>query len=283
MTEPVSAYLEGRISAQVALAQLALSGRSADDSARLLADRMGTEELRRLLAAQRANFDRLVMMAAACGIDHEAAGPDALPALRAGFDRAAAISPEASVAAYSLGDPALLDAATAELVAWLRRRDLLQARFDVLDLGCGIGRVAAAIAPAVRSVLGLDIARRMVEHARRRCAGLANVRFQTTDGLGIALGAASLDLIIAVDTMPYLVQAGVADGHVADAARALRPGGALAVFNLAYGDDSRERSLAARWCATCGFALACAGERAFNLWDGTAFLFQKKKLSAQSP
>lgn len=275
MTEPVSAYLEGRISAQVALAQLALSGRSADDSARLLADRIGTEELRRLLAAQRANFDRLVMMADACGIDHEAEGPDALPALRAGFDRAAAISPEASVAAYSLGDPALLDAATAELVAWLRRRDLLQARFDVLDLGCGIGRVAAAIAPAVRSVLGLDIACRMVEHARRRCAGLANVRFQTTDGLGIALDAASLDLIIAVDTMPYLVQAGVADGHVADAARALRPGGALAVFNLAYGDDSRERSLAARWCTTCGFALTCAGEHPFNLWDGSALLFQK--------
>ena len=37
-----------------------------------------------------------------------------------------------------------------------------------------------------------------------------------------------------MDSFPYLMQAGVAERHVAEAARMLRPGGALAILNLSY-------------------------------------------------
>ncbi len=71
----------------------------------------------------------------------EADPATAIAASRAMFDRLVAISPEASVAAYTLGDAGLLRAATDELVRWLERQDLLSGRPVVLDPGCGIGRV----------------------------------------------------------------------------------------------------------------------------------------------
>ena len=78
-------------------------------------------------------------------VDHAAAAPDevgALAAIRDQFDRAAALSPEAGVAAYSLGDPRVLEAATAELVAWLDGR-ACSARGST----CSISAAASAASP----------------------------------------------------------------------------------------------------------------------------------------
>ncbi len=275
MTDPdaISLCLDGRISAPVALARLILGGTAPEDIAMRLAGAGGAvaEELRRLLAG-RERLDRLAEVAAA-GIDHGATGPGALETLREGFDRAAAISPEASVAAYSLGDPALLQAATDELIAWLGTRGLL--RGDVLDLGCGIGRVAAALASHVNSVLGLDIAPGMIAEARRR-HGAAG-RFAITDGMRLALPDNAFDLILAIDSFPYLLQAGVADRHVADAARVLRPGGTLAILNLSYRGPEADRADARRWAETHVLMLACEGTQPFRIWDGWAFLLVKPR------
>ncbi len=218
------------------------------------------------MLADRVGLARLA--SAAASIDHGATGPDALAALRDGFDRAARIAPEASVAAYSLGQRALLDSATVELVDWLAARCRLDG--DILDLGCGIGRIAAALAPLARSVLGIDIAPAMIEEARRRHGDVA--RFAVTDGRGIT---GVFDLIVAVDSFPYLIQAGVAEKHVADAARALHPGGVLAIFNLSYRGVAADRADARRWCVAHGFELTCDGIRPFRLWDGRAFLLKR--------
>ncbi|HJS86540.1 MAG TPA: class I SAM-dependent methyltransferase [Acetobacteraceae bacterium] len=274
MTNPdaLSLYLAGRISAQVALARLILGGATPGDIARHLAGVPGDRaaSLRHLLA-HRDRLDRLAEVASC--IDHGVAGPSALAAFRDGFDRAAAISPEAGVAAYSLGDPALLRMATEELVSWLAARGLL--RGAVLDLGCGIGRVAAALAPHVEAVLGLDIAPGMIAEARRRYG--ARARFAATSGTRLALPDESFNLILAVDTFPYLVQAEVAEDHVTDAARVLRPGGALAILNLSYRGLEADWTDARRWAARHGLALACAGEQPFRLWDGRAFLLLKPR------
>ncbi len=263
--DPVALCLAGRISAPVALARLVLAGESGEAIAARLVDVRGAEELRRLAAG---GLDRLAGVASA--VDHRA---DSVAAFRAGFERAVAISPEASVAAYSLGDPALLAAATAELVGWLDARGL--ARSDVLDLGCGIGRVAAGLTRA-RSVLGLDVAPAMIAEARRRYGGDQRLRFEVTDGVGIG-EAGPFDLILAVDSFPYLVAAGVAERHVADAARMLRPGGALAVFNLSYRGLEADRTDAREWAGRYGLQLVCDGEQPLRLWDGRAFLFGRKR------
>jgi SAM-dependent methyltransferase len=280
--------LAGRISPEVALARLVLAGLTPDAiEARLSALPTGdsrAEALNRLCRACGGGLGDVRAMLAASGLDHAAAAPEAPGAavarLAAAFDRAVAIAPEASVAAYSLNDPAVLAAATAEIVAWLTCEGLIGPDRDVLDLGCGIGRVSAALAPRCRSVLGLDVSPRMVAEARRRHGAVPGLRFDATPGTGLsALGAASFDLVLAVDSFPYVMQAGgaaLADRHLADAARVLRPGGAFAILNLSYrGDPEADRADAARWAASGGWTLAANGAAPFALWDGAAFLLRR--------
>lgn len=280
--DSVAECLAGRISPQVALARLLLGGAGAEAIRRVLAERrpdlpcVRWSALAALAAERGPALDLLAAEIAATASDHTAIG--STPAgVAAFFDRAAAHSPEAGVALFSLGDPAILAAATGEIVGWLRALGLLRPGADVLDLGCGFGRVAAALAPGCRSVLGLDVSAGMVVEARRRYAGLANARFETTQGLDLAmLPAAGFDLVLAVDSFPYIVQAGLAPAHFTGAARALRPGGALAVLNFSYGRDvEADRADATAWAAAGGLTLEEGGTRPFTLWDGMAWVFRR--------
>ena len=278
--DPVALCLQGRIAPEIALARLLLAGEAAAGiAARIAAARVPGEAwsaLARLAAARGTALDGLRAMIDAAAFEHAGATtPESVAAL---FDRAVALSPEASVALYSLGDPAILAAATAELLAWLEGERLLTPGMDVLDFGCGIGRVAAAMAARARSVLGVDVSPAMIAAARARCAGQANVSFVAGSGHGLEMAAdQSHDLVLAVDSFPYLMQAGVAlaGRHVAEAARVLRPGGALVVLNLSYrGDAEADDALAAAWAVRHRLMLRACGVRPFSLWDGSAFVWR---------
>ena len=202
------------------------------------------------------------------------------PARIAGqFDLAVSCAPEVAVAAYSLGEPGLLQAATAEVVDWLERRRLFVPGMDVLDLGCGFGRIAAALAPRAASVLGLDVSPRMVEEAQRRYGRLRHLHFAVTPGTGLlALPDDAFDLVVAVDSFPYLLLSGpeIARQHVYDVARILRPGGHFVVLNLSYGADPAGDAARVRaWADGQGMRSDQAGAAPFTLWDAQAFVFAR--------
>ena len=214
--------------------------------------------------------------AVADGVDHAPALATAEATLdhwRDSFDRLAAESPEAGVALYALGDPGLLAAATAEVVEALDAWGLLGRDRDALDLGCGMGRFSEAMAPRLRGVLGLDLSSGMVGEARRR-SGHANARYAVGTGRDLAgVADASVDLVLAADVFPYLVEAGLAGRHVAEMARVLRPAGAAVILNYAYrGDVAALAADAARH----GLSLERAGERPFRLWDAAVFLLRRR-------
>lgn len=192
------------------------------------------------------------------------------------FDRAAAASPEASVALYSLGNAALLAVATAETVAFIERLGLVGTDRNGLDLGCGIGRFLVALAPKLRSIVGLDIAAGMVAEAARRTAGLPNVEVRQSPGRDLAgIASHSLDLVLAADVFPYLVQAGgtLAMDHVTAFGRVLRPGGAALIFNYAYTLDlEASRQALAASAAQAGMRLERASVGDIPSWDAAAFL-----------
>lgn len=276
MKDPVELCLAGRLAPNVAIARAVLSGVTIADVFARISDRSDppAAELRRLLSDP-VRLDRLRTMAAVAGMDHSPDHPTTVGALRAAFDNAVAAFPEASVAAYSLGDPDTLQAATDEIIRWLGERALLQPEFDVLDLGCGIGRVAGALAPHVHTVLGLDISPSMIAEARRRYRSSTSLGFHVTAGEGLALRHQSRDLILAVDSFPYLVQAGVADRHMADAVHVLRPGGFLAILNLSYRGITADRADADRWSRELGYTLLCDGQAPFTVWDASVFLMRR--------
>ncbi|HEY7579933.1 MAG TPA: class I SAM-dependent methyltransferase [Acetobacteraceae bacterium] len=275
--DPLLACLAGHLAADMAIARLLLAGENADGiRGRVRASRDASAawtELDRL--TQRAPLERLRRMLDGAGVDHAAAAtPDAIAAL---FDRAVAESPEASVAMYSLGDHARLQVATEEVVDWLRRAGLLGPDLDVLDLGCGIGRVAAGVAGQVRWVLGTEISRGMLQEAQRRCVSANNVSFVMATGQDLAaLADATFDLVLAVDSFPYLVQAGVAERHMAEVRRVLRVPGRFVLLNLSYRESrTADRADAERWAQSHGLALRRSGISPFRLWDAVAYVFER--------
>jgi ubiquinone/menaquinone biosynthesis C-methylase UbiE len=202
------------------------------------------------------------------------------------FDRAAEISPAASVALYTLGDDSLLERATQEVVSLLRGRGVIARTSRVLEIGCGIGRFAQALAGEVLSFVGLDISKNMIAIAQDRCAGLSNLAFSLTSGSDLKDYAdASFDLVLAVDSFPYIVAAGgdLADRHVRESARVLSPGGDLAVFNFSYQDDfAPSRATLRRLGGAAGLRLVAAEPAPLRSWDGSFFLLRKQSQAAQS-
>jgi SAM-dependent methyltransferase len=106
----------------------------------------------------------------------------------------------------------------------------------VLELGCGTGRVALAMAEAGVDVVGVDISPRMVEVAQAKAAecGLAErARFQVGDMRSVRLGERFALVTIPFRGLLLLTSAGDQRAALATAAAHLTPGGALVfdVFN----------------------------------------------------
>jgi SAM-dependent methyltransferase len=195
------------------------------------------------------------------------------------FDWSVQQSEAASVALYSLGSAELLLAATAEIVELLRSYGLLTPQRDVLDLGCGVGRMESALAGEVRRIHGIDVSGEMVAAARRRTAGLPNVSVALSSGLDLRpLANASFDLVLAVDSFPYVVQAGweLAVTMFREAERVLRPGGELLILSFSYrGDRARDRQDARALADQHGFDLLINGEVPFRVWNGDVYRMRK--------
>jgi SAM-dependent methyltransferase len=195
------------------------------------------------------------------------------------FDCFVRDSEEASVALYSLGDPELLDAATREVVQLLDHLAVLGPERQVLEIGCGIGRFQQALSGRVRATTGIDIAARMIEAARRRCAGLPNVTLAETSGRDLSpFASGSFDAVLAIDAMPYMQRAGTAlmATHFDEAARVLRRGGDFVILNLSYrGDLDLDRRDARHLVEAAGLRVLRNGTLDLRLWDGATFHLRK--------
>lgn len=291
----LSRYFRGEISAPVTLMQMLIETEDAD-SVRATVAAAGREherdspgsathrrarELSQLMKANASGVEKIASMLRA---EVDSAKPsrtveEGIAFSERLFDWSVQQSEEASVALYSLGNPELLQQATNEIVSRLRQWGLVTGNTDLLDIGCGIGRLLVALSPYVENATGIDVSAEMVKAAQRRCAGLANVTVLKSDGRGLTgIADASFDVAIAVDSFPYLRQSGYAlvEQFVADSARVLRPGGELVILNYSYSEDSEADAAEVRALAgKNGFQLAQVGDRPFQLWDAVAFRLRK--------
>lgn len=207
--------------------------------------------------------------------DGGVASPDAIDRCRTFFDDLVQQSEEASVALYSLGDPALLRQASEEVVSALDAWETIHPDAVVLDIGCGIGRLEQLLSSRVAQIYGIDVSPGMIDAARRRCAGLSNVYFQTSTGRDLmAFADSSFDLVMAVDSFPYLHGSGMelVEQHFGEVHRVLRSRGNFVILNFSYrGDPVSDRRDIDRLSRDWGFEVVAGGTRPFTLWDGLAF------------
>ncbi|HKG93096.1 MAG TPA: class I SAM-dependent methyltransferase [Gemmatimonadaceae bacterium] len=248
---------------------------------RLVRDRV--DDLTQLLVDRELEVDRIVDLlhaGTAMATEHPPASvEDGIARCEQLFDWSVQQSEEASVAPYSLGSPELLDRSTREIVSLFDGWGLLGPDRAVLQIGCGIGRMEAALAGRVGEAHGVDVSERMVAAARRRTASLPNVTITKTSGQDLSIyGDRRFDMVYAVDTFPYLLQAGrpLVERHFAEVHRVLRPGGELIILNFSYrGDADRDRTDIRRLAHEYGFTVVVDGEQPFELWDGRVWRLRK--------
>ena len=108
----------------------------------------------------------------------------------------------------------------------------------VLDLGCGDGTTALPAAQRGAEVLGVDIARNLVEagNRRARAAGLANLRFEEGDACDLRpLADDSFDLVVTVFGAMFAPK----PFEVAkEMVRVTKPGGRIVMGNWIPGDPT---------------------------------------------
>ena len=109
-------------------------------------------------------------------------------------------------------------------LTWLLGKDL-----QVGDLGCGTGRVAHALAPAVGKVIAVDQAPAMLEAARQRQGTHGTVEYREGRLESLPIADSTLDLatlFLALHLSPDPVRV------LSEAHRVLRPGGKLLIVDL---------------------------------------------------
>lgn len=122
----------------------------------------------------------------------------------------------------------VMDALIAPILDLTLKAARLKPGEAVLDIGCGAGATTQAAARAVGPVgraLGLDISIPLVDHARTIASGLGNVAFQVADAQTHRF-APDFDVLISRFGVMFFDDPTAA---FANMARALRPGGRLAM------------------------------------------------------
>jgi ubiquinone/menaquinone biosynthesis C-methylase UbiE len=103
--------------------------------------------------------------------------------------------------------------------------DLLNKEMAVLDVACGIGRMAKYIAPKVRQYVGVDFSSGMIEKAKERYRDYPNVRFLQNDGKGLGvLKENEFDLAICYLAFQHMTRK-VTRNYVNEVHRVIKPGG----------------------------------------------------------
>jgi SAM-dependent methyltransferase len=109
---------------------------------------------------------------------------------------------------------------------------------EVLDLGCGDGRLGAEL--RARTVVGADVSRVALERARQRLGRV--VAIEPDEPLPFDDG--SFDLVLCAETLEHVRDVQLL---MSEARRVLRPGGTLAITTPAHSRLTALRLVATGW------------------------------------
>jgi demethylmenaquinone methyltransferase/2-methoxy-6-polyprenyl-1,4-benzoquinol methylase len=124
-----------------------------------------------------------------------------------------------------------------------------------LDLACGTGDIAFAVARRGARVVGLDITHRMVQLAQRKAPAAGTARFVTGDMLALPFRDAAFDLVTTgygIRNVPEISAA------IAEMRRVLKPGGTLVSLDFDRPSNALVRGVYLAYLTAVGSTLGLA-------------------------
>jgi SAM-dependent methyltransferase len=153
---------------------------------------------------------------------------------------------------------------------------------DVVEIGCGVGRLTRVLAAAAGSVQALDVSPRMVEMAQTLNPALEDVSWLVGDGASLAgVESSSADVVVSHVVFQHIAEPAVTLGYVREIGRVLRPGG-FAVFQFSNDPAVHRRPRGARGLAARARSAVRRGPRGQEHpdWRGSAVSVEDLRAAA---
>jgi SAM-dependent methyltransferase len=152
--------------------------------------------------------------------------PDVLSRMRNDWDRRAAEDHKLHIAAGHAGSEKTFRASgEQDLEGIVLDGVVLERSAEVLEIGCGVGRLLVPLARRVTVAHGVDISPVMIEKSKAYTADTPNVRTALTSGTFAYLADASLDFVFSFIVFQHIPDRTPIRRYVVEAARVLKPGG----------------------------------------------------------
>jgi SAM-dependent methyltransferase len=114
----------------------------------------------------------------------------------------------------------------------------VNSRDEVLEIGCGVGRIGRELASHCRAWTGADISRNMLACASERLRGLSNIRLVRLQGNGLdEFPSGSFDVVYSTNMFTHLDEID-RWRYVEEGFRVLRPNGRLFIDNADLESDA---------------------------------------------
>jgi ubiquinone/menaquinone biosynthesis C-methylase UbiE len=110
---------------------------------------------------------------------------------------------------------------------------------NALEIGCGTGAFARALAMRCRHVIGIDLSAEMIRVARSHSVEFENLEFQLADAMTREFPQSHFDFICSIATLHHIEQREL----LVKMRDWLKPGGVLAVVDLVASNSVSERML----------------------------------------
>ncbi len=120
----------------------------------------------------------------------------------------------------------------------------VRAESRVVELATGTGLIALAIAPRVKSVVGIDLSPAMINEARDKAAAaaVANVDFRVADATNTGLPGHSADVVLACNVLHVMPDP---ERLIREILRIVKPGGMVVVASYCHGQSVFTRVVSA--------------------------------------
>jgi SAM-dependent methyltransferase len=139
---------------------------------------------------------------------------------------------DAKIAVSGYVDEQLYATTAAHTMSMLRQYIGINHDDVVLEIGAGIGRVGAVLAPICKQWIGADVSKNMLSHLRRRLAGHENVSTVLLNGFDLSnIESSSVDAVYCTVVFMHLEE-WERFNYIKEGFRVLKPGGRMLVDNV---------------------------------------------------